>query len=88
MGPELIHLEKGDRIKLTADGPERVITRVTDAAAYYDVPVEKTFEVFDTKKGEHREITRTSRKVDYISAYASVVVVELAPRARRVRVDN
>ena len=86
--PKLYHLEVGDKIRLEEEGPVREIKRVTPAAAYYTVQVDRTFEVFDTKKGEHVPITRRAVKVEYVSAWSSIEMIEAAPRARpKVRVD-
>ena len=86
--PKLVRLAVGDKIRLEEEGAVREIQRVTPAAAYYTVPVERTFEVFNTKTGEHVPITRRAVKVEYVSAWSSVETVEAAPRAKpKVRVD-
>jgi hypothetical protein len=72
----LWRLRPGDKIRITEGGPIRQVTRVSISCAYYDVITENTYEVFDRDLGEEKEITRKSKKVDYISPYSYVEMIE------------
>jgi hypothetical protein len=78
-GWRLWHLRAGDKIRIIEGGPVRQVTRVSPSAAYYEVIKESTYEVFDRKAGEDKEITRKERKVEYLSAYSFVEMIERGP---------
>jgi hypothetical protein len=86
-GWRLWRLRAGDKIRVTEGAPIRVVKRVTPGAAYFVVETEKTYTVFDRKTGEDKDVTRTSSKTDYISAYSFVEMIERGPApARRIKV--
>jgi hypothetical protein len=78
-GWHLWRLRVGDKIRISAGQPVRQVVRVTLSAAYYEVIKENTYKVFDTTAGEHVEITRKDSRVEYISSYAYVEMIERGP---------